>query len=211
MRLVVLGFTFIAMTVAGLAGNHYRVAHARTTMAGSMMLLSTGDAHGSGVHIGHGLIVSAAHVLTIAPDKLVARDDQGRLHHVEVLWSNHAYDVGLARITDYSDVRVSRLSCRIPYVGEAIEAVGNPLDQEWVHTFGRVSSTSTERGLWKQVFIASMPLIPGMSGGPVLDRDKAVIGITVGLATMPLGLGAATTGLGFIVPAKTVCSLMGRE
>lgn len=50
-----------------------------------------------------------------------------------------------------------------------------------------------------------------MSGGPVFDADGHLIGITVGGLLAPIGNSASLTGIGFIVPSKSVCELLARD
>jgi hypothetical protein len=51
--------------------------------------------HGTGVSIGDGFVLTAAHVADDpdARDSLTITDSLGKDHAVEVLWANHNYDV----------------------------------------------------------------------------------------------------------------------
>lgn len=58
---------------------------------------------------------------------------------------------------------------------------------------------------------ADLTIIPGMSGGPVMDGAGMVIGLSVGVATVPLGMGASIVRIGLVISGKTICDLMARS
>lgn len=190
--------------LGGIGIFHFR--HKHQPLAMSAVLVSDASGHGSGVHIGHGYIVTAAHVVEDKPSMDVT-DSIGTKHAGTVLWSNKAYDVALIRIDDYSDVRKSALNCSPPPIGANIVAKGNPLNLQNITTWGRVASDVRERGQWKLSFIADITIAPGMSGGPVFDSRGNVVGISVGVAVMPM---MGVTAISYIVPSEAVCALMAR-
>lgn len=169
------------------------------------VVLSLG--HGSGVHIGNGYIVTAAHV---AGDKqtVTLKLDNGKEQAATVLWVNKAHDIALLR-TD-ATMSASHLSCRVAAVGEALTARGNPAAAEFIAASGRVAGSEREFGPWKRVLITDMTTIPGMSGGGVFDVEGDVVGITVGVLVVPLGFAPSLTGFGTIVPSAAVCDLLAR-
>jgi len=60
--------------------------------------------------------------------------------------------------------------------------------------------------VWREVVPADLTVIPGQSGGAVVDAQGSVVGITVGVMIWQYGL----SGLGFFVPGSAICELMGR-
>jgi S1-C subfamily serine protease len=161
---------------------------------------------GSGVHIGNGLIITAAHVVGQNPTVKV-KADVGGSQDATVLWVNAAYDIAAIRPARAKKFRAAPLSCRSPDIGEVVSAWGNPGGFEEVTMHGYVSGAERAAGpQWKSVFLTDMTTIGGMSGGPTYDAYGDVVGITVGT----VGFGAPSGGLGFVVPGSVVCELLGR-
>lgn len=179
----------------------------------STVKIIVGGGHGSGVNIGDGYIVTAAHVVGDAKTVKV----KGHLPYAqlemdaEVLWSNSSYDVALMRI-GIGKMASSRLYCDDPHIGQAIEAVGNPGPLEFVHSYGHIASDVQERAHWKSTVIASLAIAPGSSGGPVLDMRGRLIGIVVGVALTNVGgFSPSAVALAYLVPASSICTLMARR
>lgn len=199
-----------AMVALGLSAHKWSFAHP-APLAMSTVLVSDDNGHGSGVHIGNGYILTAAHVVEDRPEMTITGSD-GKSVVGTVLWSNKAYDVALIRVTDHDNLSKSRLSCHaVLPIGERIEAIGNPVNLKWVHTWGRVSSDIGERGPWKISVLADIAIGPGMSGGPVFDRRGNVIGLAVGISVAPLGFTPSIYGVSYIVPSQAICALLASD
>lgn len=167
------------------------------------------NGHGSGVHIGDGYIVTVAHVTGEQKTVDILTDD-GVTRTGEVLWGNSIYDVALVRIKDHLPAAAD-LDCRIPPSGEPVLASGNPRDMEFLTFRGHISGIAREIGPWKVAVPVDLTIIGGMSGGPVYDADMDVVGLSVGHMLVQIGFAASWARVGVIVPAHTVCSLMGRS
>lgn len=219
-----------AAAVFVIFGAAIKAPHPRKIASATVYIQMSEQAHGSGVDIGNGYILTAAHVADskedIGPRDLKIIDSLGRSHGVEVMWANHAYDVALLHITDdASDIASRALSCRYLDAGESLSFIGNPLGLRDVTTYGRLAKAKIEAyGPWAAINTVSGQLIPGMSGGPTLDRFGDVVGINVGIAVemqhvsigneqgpLPL-MGASPMGfdMSFIVPGRVICRLMDR-
>lgn len=85
--------------------------------------LATG--HGSGVHIGDGLILTAAHVAG-DESKVDIKAADGSVRPADVLWVNKTSDVALLR-TSADRLGASPLSCTPVQVGQSVHAEGSPL------------------------------------------------------------------------------------
>lgn len=180
-----------------------------TPRASSTVIISNDEGHGSGVHIGHGFILTAAHVVENRASMQVT-DDRGRVQTGTVLWANKAYDVALIRIDRNETLASSRLDCATHLaIGDEISAFGNPLNLKFIRTWGRVASDYGAREPWKSSFVASIAVAPGMSGGPVFDKQGDVVGLAVGLAALK-GFGLSPFAISYVVPSSAVCTLMGR-
>ncbi len=199
--------TFIVAIMLGIGHKAHR-AKAAPALAGSTVLIEDALGHGSGVHIGNGYIVTAAHVTTDNKTMKIT-DDTGVEQTGKVLWSNKSYDVALLRIEDFKHVKRSKLECAAGMqIGDFIEGVGNPTDLLFVHTWGRVATQPFAHEPWESAFAVDMTVVPGMSGGPVLNRAREVIGVMVGLSIFPLMQSITATGIGYVVPSSVVCSLL---
>lgn len=175
---------------------------------GETVKILTVTGHGSGVHIGNGYIVTAAHVVSGASTVTLRLDDETE-QPGEVLWFNTVYDVALIRTTD--TLREAPLQCRIPKTGEMVRASGNPLTMEFISTNGRVAGVVREMGPWKLAVPVDITILMGMSGGPVFDMRGNVVGINIGVAMAQLGFTPSLTGIGVIVPGKAICDLIARR
>lgn len=173
--------------------------------------ISAGMGHGSGFHIGNGYIVTAAHVVG-KEEKISIKTSSDKTQDAEVLWVNAAYDIALLRIKKPEEIGVAVLSCRIPAVGEAIIAKGNPANMEFITVWGNVAGVARSVGNWRSVVVTNIVTVPGQSGGPVMDTSGKVVGVTVGVMASSVGLfGVSLVGIGYVVPASSVCDLLARS
>lgn len=181
-----------------------------TPLAGATVRVFHDAGHGSGVHIGHGLILTAAHVVKDHADGIKIKTDAGVETTAEVLWASAEHDVALLRDADLSAAS-ARLDCRATKVGEHVSAVGNPGPLEFVTTWGRVAAIEKARANWKSTIMIDSTVAPGMSGGPLFDRYGHVIGIVVGVqisGSSPFGINIVP--ISYIVPSTDVCRLLAR-
>jgi S1-C subfamily serine protease len=85
-------------------------------------------------------------------------------------------------------------------VGELVVAIGNPLGLERSVSLGVVSALHrdlpTRDGVLEGLLQTDASVNPGNSGGPLLDADGAVAGITT--AMLPFA-----RGIGFAIPSRT--------
>lgn len=216
-----IGLIFVALITA-VVTTFVRAYESVAAAAPADVIVSDGDGHGSGVHIGGGLILTAAHVVENAAGggsgNIVIESQTGNRQPAEVLWANQSYDLALIKIPDGSGLRSELLHCggSAPgialRVGDNVTAVGNPLDQQFVTMFGRIGAGVAERGPWREAFIVDMTTVPGMSGGAVYNSMHELIGITVGMGALPAMGGVILNpfAFGFIVPVDAACVLMGR-
>lgn len=165
--------------------------------------------HGSGVHIGNGYIVTAAHVLGDT-GSVKLKSSAGDTQSGSVLWANKTYDIALVRAERPARLAAAKLACRDATVGETVTAEGNPATLEFVTAYGAVAGAPREMGPWKSAFVVDGTIVMGMSGGGVFDAKGNVVGIAVGVMSVPVGFGASLTGFGAVVPSSVVCALLAR-
>lgn len=185
------------------------------SLASSVVILESGPAHGSGVHLGNGLILTAQHVAKIK--HLRVRTEHGATAPTRVLWSNDLYDLALLQIDAPLaplNLKSSRLSCALPKSGAEVTLAGNPLDLEFVSTYGRIAGPPR---MWGDTLVipVSSTMIWGMSGGPAFNSNGDVVGINDMVMLGPVfamggAIAQSAEGIGFIVPSRVACILMGR-
>lgn len=179
------------------------------TFAASVKI-NVGGGHGSGVSIGEGYIVTAAHVVGDA--KVVSiKSTENKISSADVLWANHQYDVALLRTT--ARIPAALLSCANVKAGDDIESIGNPLGVEFVSSYGKVAGGIRSTPRVKSVFVTNSATVMGQSGGAIF-HDGKIVGITSMVMVAPLKSGnsfvPSLVGFGFAVPSSIVCELMGR-
>lgn len=185
--------------------------------ASPLVYVDVSPGHGSGVHIGHGLFVTAAHVADKARDSKVSINTAaGAELEGEVLWLNQMYDVALVKTATPPGISSARLDCKAPElaVGTEIHGTGHPLMLMNVRTWGRVARVTEHSPDKTEVprvaFIADMTIAPGDSGGPVFTRYGRFAGIMVAFTTMNYGFVQVPIPLSYVVPTSALCTLLGR-
>lgn len=149
---------------------------------------------GTGFYIGtSGWLLTNQHVVGDA--KVVkVRMPTGRELIADVQRINAGRDVALLK-TEPPGVRPIPLRLDEPAVGEDVYALGSPLGDAFNTTLTR-GILSGVRVIGEQEFLQSdVAVLPGNSGGPLLDKSGQVVGITVA------GLGAkGIAGMNFFIP-----------
>ena len=85
-----------------------------------------------------------------------------------------------------------------PLVGSAVMAIGSPLGLDGTVTVGVVSAFRSLDG--SEYLQFSAPVSPGNSGGPVIDEQGRVVGVTVAKVAYP-----GAEGLSLAIPVAVVC------
>jgi S1-C subfamily serine protease len=183
-------------------------------LAGSTVKVLLDEGHGSAVHLGKGRFLTARHVVVNEDGEITkglrVLNDKGTTAPATVLWVNKDYDIALVQ-SDMGSVRSSPLECRETRVGEDVHASGNPLDHEFITTYGRVAGKAhaVDDG-WRSVVAVDITVGPGMSGGPVFDKAENIIGITAAMTPWRQGARLFRT-LMLMVPSTVACDLLVRS
>jgi S1-C subfamily serine protease len=118
---------------------------------------------------------------------------------MEYLTSNEIGDVAVLRFRDTSK-KLSPIRIGDPWKveeGQAICALGFPLDLEFFAKPGTVTGRGAPKGWW----YSDIPFNSGSEGAPVFDtQSQRVIGI--------VGAGAGALGIGYIVPINLTNALL---
>jgi S1-C subfamily serine protease len=163
--------------------------------------------HGSGVHLGGGLILTANHVVS-GEDNIEVRDAAGFTASAKVLWASKEFDTALLQ-TSYAGPSAA-LRCAPIGMGEGIQAAGSPGKLEFITTYGHTAASGPV-GVDSQIGVIQTIVMDinggqGMSGGPVFDAQHRVIGI-MSLITNPKDLRGS---FAFAIPATDICRLLAR-
>src|SRR5579871_4758009 len=161
---------------------------------------------GSGViYDPSGLILTNAHVVEGATEIVVGLVD-GRHFPGQALGIDDGFDLAVVRITGQNLPSAPLGDSSTLQVGQFVVAIGNPYGFDHTVTTGVISALNRPiaegQGSYDQPMIQTDAAVnPGNSGGPLLDLQGNVVGITTLIATSDFGIPAP--GLGFAVPVNT--------
>lgn len=167
----------------------------------AVVLVTMEGGHGTGVHIGGGYVLTAAHVVTTETTATL-KTERGVISKADVIWSNKEADLALVQTKHFADFGTAELACRRGVKGEAVNAQGNPFDYEFLSTWGYVSGPPRIIGT-AVLLPTDMTVAPGMSGGPVYDSAGKIIGFSNAYLD--------GTSLSFLVPSEVACRFLARE
>lgn len=180
------------------------------------VLLLSGNAKGSGTHIGDGLVLTARHVVGDEGTNVKVKFENGNKTEATVLWSSKKHDISLIEMKDFKDAPSMEIACRIPERGEEVRMFGNPGSLSFIETQGIIAGAShkTQSSTWDEVVPVDGTMSPGMSGGGTFDEEGKLVGVNVSIM-MARGVGpegdTTSTGISFIVSGEIICNLMGKS
>jgi serine protease Do len=185
-------------------------ASAESMVADSRMAVVTvfvGDAMGSGFVISpDGYVLTDQHV--VGKGRYVkVRFVTGREVNGEVVRADRDRDVALIKLESdmYRALPLGESSRVRP--GSEVYAIGTPLNERFGQsvTRGIISGYGEEEG--RRTLRGDVSIHRGNSGGPLLDRSGAVVGMSVsGLLLMPEGVGV---GLNQFIPIEEALEALG--
>lgn len=178
--------------------------------------------HGSGMVINSRTIITAKHVaqaILSSGSEIQIRTKSGEVlsSRIGVAMSSYV-DVAILFLMD-KDIPVTPvpLSCNRATVGDKIFAIGHPLAEEWIYTFGYISRNEADPQFRHQA--TTMPVANGLSGAPVFNSLGQFVGLINSFLTISLQKGIMTpvgpirfadsikAGLSLIIPADVVCQV----
>lgn len=174
------------------------VASNMSRLRSGVVTVFAGGGHGSGFFIGRkGYLLTNQHVVRGA-EVVKIKMYGGKEMVGKVLKTNARRDVALIKLKMKS-AQPLPISIRRPSVGSTVYAVGTPVQEKWDLTVskGVLSSYRTDENGYD--FVQSdVTILPGSSGGPLLNAS----GNVVGMAVKGLSMGKAFVGLNFFIPIK---------
>jgi serine protease Do len=148
----------------------------------AVVTIKNGKSHGSGFIVSaNGLIITNAHVVEDGPQIVTVLFPDGRKETADVIgYAKNGTDLAALRI--YSANNLPTLPLAAPntaQVGQSIFVIGTPLDEAYRNTLseGIISRINPKEGLIQHDANTN----PGNSGGPVLNAQGQVIGVTVSM------------------------------
>jgi len=155
---------------------------------------------GSGVIVSpDGYIVTNSHVAR-APGALRVRFAGGGEAEAALVGADDRTDLAVVRAAGPAPSTLALPDQGRARIGEIVVAIGNPLGLERSVSLGVVSALHrdlpTRDGVLEGLIQTDASVNPGNSGGPLLDADGAVVGITT--AMLPWARGIA-----FAIPSRT--------
>lgn len=157
---------------------------------------------GSGFFIGSGKIITNAHVVNGAYSAEVL-GSLATYKDVTILKNEYDIDLALLQVKDRHEAHLSLANSPMLRPGQRILTIGNPLGLECTVSDGLISAIRGVPGKIQLIQI-SAPISPGSSGGPLLDMDGSVIGVTS--ASLSEG-----QNLNFAVGIKTLHDFLQQE
>jgi serine protease Do len=193
---VVVGALVVAAVLVGLARREVRAGAPVDALADlerrqselferlgpAVAFISSGSGFGSGFFVGDtGLILTNAHVTGSAPSVRVVLSDGRSLPGSVVKRGPGALDLALVKVDGPKPPGPRLHPAPELRVGAWVASVGHGRGGIWSFNTGMVSNIYPQ-GTDRPVFQTQIPLNPGSSGGPVVDRLGRVVGIvTAGL------------------------------
>lgn len=159
------------------------------------------DGQGTGFVVGEGLIATSLHVIGESRPVSVQLADGSRLEATAIhAWDRHA-DLAVIRVAATNLPALPLADSDKLAQGDQVVAIGNPLGLQHSIVEGVLSGRRTFDGI--EMLQVALPIEPGNSGGPLLDRHGRVQGI-VNMKS------ALTRNLGFATPANLLKALLAK-
>ena len=168
-------------------------AQSTEALKSAVVTILTDGGMGSGFYIADGYILTNRHVVGTSKFVKVKLATSKELVG-EVVREDGARDVALLK-TESAGVPAIRLRLSAPVIGEEVWAVGSPLSQQFAGTFTRGVLSGVRETDGVRFLQSDVAVNPGNSGGPLLDAQGNVVGLT----TLKV---KAASGIAFFVPIR---------
>lgn len=145
-------------------------------VAPAVVVIQSGDARATGFAVAPGLVLTAAHAIRGGRDVGVTLHDGRRLRGVLVATGPGGLDLALVRIPATPDRVLELTATSSVRTGSVVAVVGHGEGLLWSFATGLVSNAAPA-GPDASLLALQVPLRPGASGGPVVDRSGRVVGV----------------------------------
>jgi len=148
-----------------------------------------------------GLIATCLHVIGEGRQLQIRTRDGKALEPVEIHAWDRRLDLAILRVRDKTPQAIPLAPDDGLAPGDEVAAIGNPMGLEYSVVRGVASASRAIEGV--ELIQVAIPIEPGNSGGPLVDRE----GRTVGVMALK---SAMTANLGFAVPVEALRRLLER-
>lgn len=155
-----------------------------------------------------GHIVTNAHVVSTQNEYVVRLGDSQPIS-ATVIGRDSASDLAVLALHEAVDIAPLPLSSRTPAVGMWVMTIGNPLGLRNTMTLGTISGVGrslmgerSETGFFRipNIIQVDAAINPGSSGGVLLDRTGAVLGMTTAIQSE----SGSFEGVGYAIPVQSI-------
>jgi S1-C subfamily serine protease len=171
--------------------------------ADAVVTVFAGRGHGSGFVISDNLIMTNHHVVGDS-NSVAIKFSNGIQVIGKVVASNSGRDVALVKI-EGSLPKHFKMERAAPTVGSDVYAIGSPLDEKFQSTVSRGIVSGVREEHKKRFIQSDVNVRPGNSGGPLVNKQGDVIGITVS----GLVVNNDAQGINFFIPIDDALKSMG--
>jgi S1-C subfamily serine protease len=187
--------------------------------AGVVLVSSTvdfgaGETAGTGLVLdSSGIVVTNHHVVEGATDVEVTDAATGETYAAQVLGTDATHDVAVLRLADARDLTAVTTDTAATALGAAVTAVGDAGGDggsltaatgtitDLHHSITVADESGTGSSRLRDVVEVDADIIPGDSGGALLDVDGDVIGMNVAASSGSTGASGIT---GYVIPVARV-------
>jgi len=161
---------------------------------------------GSGFFISaDGYAVTNNHVVDHATQVKVTTED-GKAYPAKVVGTDKKTDLALIKVDGHKDFPFIAFADKEPRIGDWVLAVGNPFGLSETVTAGIVSAKGRyiDTDPYDDFLQIDAPVNQGNSGGPAINLDGQVVGVTTAIYSVSGG----SVGIGFAIPAATAKAIV---
>lgn len=176
-------------------------------VAPAVVVVEHGGAVGAGFAVAAGLVVTAAHVVQGASEVRITLPGGRVVRGAVAERSADGLDLALVHVPEAPGPTLA-LGGAPTRTGAFVATVGHGDGNRWTLATGIVANAAAD-GADGALLRLQIPLRPGASGGPVVDRSGSVVGIVThggpGSASFAVRAGAALAslaGLAALAPAR---------
>ena len=163
-----------------------------------------GSSSGTGIIISEsGYIVTNQHVVSAAKSITITLEN-GKNHFATVVGEDDQTDIAVLKISTQGLTSAEFSDSQNVEVGDAVVAIGNPLNQTLTMTNGIISAVNRNisyNGTMMTLLQTNAALNSGNSGGPLINTYGQIVGVTNMKMTSSY---SSIEGIGFAIPISTV-------
>lgn len=202
LRNAMLSFTLAAAVLFASAVPARAIGYRAEDVYESVFVIFSGRSIGSGFAVGKNCVVTNAHVIS-DPRSVCVRSYSGEEYPAIIVAMDSAKDMAVLAVDGADFPYLSFADPASIRIGEDIYAIGAPKSMAYTLTKGVISAK--ERVIGSRTYIQIDAAVnAGNSGGPLLNDDGQVLGMT----TLKL---SDSEGIGLAIPAGVILSFLSAQ